>query len=420
MRGIFVFIITLLIIVPTYGLSLDEAVSAALEHNPDILAAQKWWEAVKSKAIKVSTWPDPQIELMYEQIPQSGGSLDDASMKMYGLSQMIPFPGKLTLKRRKAEDAAKIAEEKFRAKKREIVAKVKSAFYKLFFVDKSIQINSENKDLLKKFARIAEAKYVVNKATQHDVLKAQIEHSLLVNELITLEQKRQTARARLNTLLNRETDASIDTPAEIAVPEFAHGSEVLEKLALESRPELKAMEYGLKMSENAHTLAKMEYLPNFKVKLLQREMRTMGRDGWNLGFMMDVPLWFWKEASGVSEAGARREEAEAAYNNMKNMVRFEVQEAYVRVDSAKRSAELFENEIIPQVEQALKSAVVAYESERVDFLTLLNSQKTLLESKLKNYGAFRDLGVSLAELERVVGKDLNEQAPRFRSGQGGN
>jgi outer membrane protein TolC len=406
MRGVTIIIITLLMALPSFGLSLDEAVSEALGHNPEILAAQKIWEASKAKAAIVSTWPDPQVEFMYEQIPQTGGGLEDAQMKMYGISQMIPFPGKLTLKRRLAEDAARITEEKYKAKKREIIAKVKSAYYDLFLVEKSIQTNQENKSLLKKFTKITEAKYIVGKATQHDALKAQVELSLVTNELITLEQKRQTAQARLNTLLNRDTRKLIDVPIELKISEFSYDLAKLERLALENRQKLKAIEYRLKKTEKEHALARMEYLPDFKINILQREMRGSRLDGWNTTFMMNIPLWFWKQASGLNEAVAKREGAEAAYKNMENMVRFEVQDAFVKADSAKRLVELFKTTIVPQAEQALKSAVIAYESEKIDFLTLINSQKTLEDSKLKYFKALSDLGKSFAELERIVGVEL--------------
>jgi len=412
MRGIIIFILTLYIAIPSFGLTLDQAVSKALERNPEILAAQKSWEAHKAKIASVSTWPDPQLELMYEQIPQSGGSINDAQMKMYGISQMIPFPGKLTVKRGIVEAAARISEEKYRAKSQEIIAKVKSAYYTLFLIDKSIQINQENQDLLTSFARIAEAKYVVGKATQHDVLKAKIELSLLSNELITLEQRRQTAQARLNMLLNRKNDVAILVINYVEVPKLIYTQAELEKIALINRPELKAGKFSLERRETVHFLAKLQYLPDFKIKLLQREMRTTGLNGWNFSLMADLPIWFWRKTSVVDSSGKEREQAKAKYENLSNKVRFEVQDAYVMVDSAKRLSILFKDKIIPQAKQALRSATIAYESDKVDFLTLINSQKTLEQSRLKYFQAFAELGKSLAELERVI-------APRQSSGQGG-
>ncbi len=405
--GIFI-LITLFIIFPSYGLSLEEVVSEAKKSNPEILAAQKEWSAAKSSVASVSTWPDPQIELMYEQVPQSGGNLDDAAMKMYGISQMIPFPGKLTLKRWRAEDAAGVAEEKFEAKTNDIIAKVKNSFYSLFYVERAIQINQENESLLKKFAKVAEAKYVVARASQHDVIKAQVELELLTNELITLGQKRQTAQARLNTLLNRAPSDRIDIPPELNIYGPDLSLTELEQLALANRPELQAAAYKVKQSEKSHTLAKMQYLPDFKLKVLQREMKASGLNGWNVSFMANLPIWFWSKTSAVASSGEKKEAAEAVRKNLTNMVRFEVQDAFVKVDSAKRLRSLFKDKIIVQAEQALRSATIAYQADKLDFLTLINSQKTLEDSKLKYFQALTDLGKSLAELEKIIGGFNNE------------
>ncbi|MFH1683340.1 MAG: TolC family protein [Candidatus Margulisiibacteriota bacterium] len=409
MRGVIIFIITLLIFAPVYGLSLDQAVSMAKKQNPEISAWQSIWKAAQAKVVQVSTWPDPQIEVMYEQIPQAGGSLADAQMKMYGFSQMIPFPGTLTLKRLREEDAAKAAQEKFQAKTNEIIAKVKNAYYALYYLNQAIEINQENKSLLNKFAKIAQAKYVVGKASQHDVIKSQVELDLLTNKLITLEQKRQTARARLNTLLNREPATQIDLPKEIKINDPALSLAKLEQTALRNRPELQAAAHQVEQTEKSHTLAKMQYLPDFKIKVLQREMQTTGLNGWNVSLMANLPVWFWAKTSAVTYAGENQAAAEASWQNLKNMVRFEVQDSYVAVDSAKRLAALFKNKIIPQAEQALRSATIAYQSDKVDFLTLINSQKTLEDSKLKYWQAFSGLGQSLAELERIIGGFNNEK-----------
>jgi outer membrane protein TolC len=396
----------IIIISPAFGLTVDEAVSAAKRDNPDILAARNHWEAVKSSVLKVSAWPDPQLEFMYEQVP---GDLNiaEAQMRMYGFSQMIPFPGKPSIKRFATEKTAGAAYESYRAVERSTVAKVKSAYYSLFLIDRSIQINEENNGLIQKFAKIAEAKYIVGDATQHDVLKAQIELSLLINESITLEQQRWTAESRLNALLNLPLDSPVDISGEVKVNKPILDLKDLEETAVKNNPTLKMMEFYLKRSDDALLLSKMEFLPDFKIKLLQRDMAGVGPDGWNASLMMDIPLWFWKQSFGVAEASAFRDKAESAYTNEQNMVRFNVVDAYFKVDSSRRLARLFETSIIPQAEQALDSATRAYESDKVDFLTLINSQKTLEDARLGYFKALSDFGKNFSELERLVGKDLS-------------
>ena len=88
-----------------------------------------------------------------------------------------------------------------------VVADVKVAYYDYWYYDKAIRTTQENRDLLTKLSQIAEARYRVGKGMQADVLRSQVEISMLLQKLTTLEQQRATAQARLNTLMARDPDA---------------------------------------------------------------------------------------------------------------------------------------------------------------------------------------------------------------------
>jgi len=389
--------------------TLDEVIREAKEKNPEILEAKEKWLAARSTIWQARTWPDPQFGIMWEDIPRGEFSLGEASMRMYSISQKIPFPGKLTFKGRVAKRSAEMAYQMYKAKEIEIIAKVKKAYFQLFFVHRSIEINQRNKELLRKFAKIAEIKYAVGKAPQHDVLKAQVELSLLTDELITLKQEKDTAEAKLNTLLNRPAFSPLGKPEEWEATPLKLKYGELEKLALENRPELKGMDYAVERSKSAFNLARTDFLPDFTFTYRWSEMPPgTDWDKWDAMLMMDIPLWFWKQSYGMSEAKAEKNRAEAGYQAMKNMVLFQVQDALVRVDSSWRRVNLFSTSILPQAEQTMRAAAIAYETEKVDFLTLIRSQKMYQDAELKHYNSLMKYGQNLAELEGIVGIDLVE------------
>lgn len=390
-------------------LSLDSLLEQALSTNPEILAARSEWDAAKARVPQARWWPDPQFGISHEKIPQGSYSLRDANMRMFSLSQVIPFPGKLTLKGRLAQREALVAEEEHEAARQLVVAEVKSAYYRLFLVHKSIEIEDERKELLQKFEKIAETKYAVGKASQHDVLRAQVELSLTADKLITLrERELPTAVARLNALLNRLPHSPLGIPEEFSIPEVSLSETEFEELALEHRQALRAMEYEMEKSRIAYSLAKMEYLPNFMIKLMQEEMDTPTGTEVNRGVAASIslPLWFWTKSHGVSEKRARKSAAEASYLAMKNIVLFEVQSVLARCNSSRRRVSLFEVTVIPLAEQALKAATIAYETGKVDFLTLMDSERTLRDVKLRYYEALTQHGVDVSDLEKAVGATI--------------
>lgn len=390
----------------TSYLSLKAVLNETLQNNPELKAARNLYEARKARIPQAGSLEDPWISIEKEKIPKGTLKLGSADETMYGVQQMIPFPTKLILRGKVASTEANMAWQDYLAKEREIIAKVKNAYYELYMIQKSIDINEENKILLRQFEKIAETKYSVGTATQQDVLKAQVELSKLINELITLEQEKETAKARLNALLNRPIVNPMEVPKDFESPQLDLEWSKLENLTLEHRPELKAVDYLIKRTEAEYSLAKASYLPDFMFRVEQREMEG-NLQGWDGMFGMTVPLWFMsKQRYAVKEALANIEVAMATYYSTKNMVLFEVKDSLVRLQTAERLVNLYKTSILPQARQTVKSTMAGYETNKVDFLTLIDAQRLLKDFQLEYYRALVDYEQSLADLERSVGTDL--------------
>ncbi|TET64629.1 MAG: hypothetical protein E3J47_00065 [Candidatus Stahlbacteria bacterium] len=124
-------------------------------------------------------------------------------------------------------------------------------------------------------------------------------------------------------------------------------------------------------------------------------------------FGLTVPIWFWaKQNDMVREMNANLKMAEALYQHMENIVLLTVKEAAVMVDKNRRTMMLYQNSIIPQAEASLNSSLAAYEANQIDFLSLLASEKILIQSELDYYRAQADLFIAVADLEEAVGMDL--------------
>lgn len=381
--------------------TLKRAEESVLKNNPELSAAKARWEAAKAKVPQAISFADPKLGLEYEQIPSGSRNLE-AGMKMYTAEQMIMFPGKIYAEWRMAGAEASRQEANYRAKVLSISAQVKSSYYDLFYADRAIKTIAEIKGLLARVKKSAEAKYVVGEVVQSDVLLANIEYLMADNELITLQQERQVKEARLAALLDRGDELTLETEAVLNLPQTIEPVAALERKAQGNRPELLAMKAELEAKEADQLRSKMEYFPETTLGVKKR----VGA-GWDAMLSFSVPLYFWKQSYGVSSSGLEREAAEASYKNMKNMTRWMVKEAWTTVDAARRTARLYEEKIVPQSSQALKVALLAYQSGQVDFQTLLNIERSYKEAKLKLYENQVNYGQALAELARIIGKELN-------------
>ena len=394
------------------GEQLADLVQEALENNPRILAAERTWRAAEAKVTTARAWPDPRLGIRFEKNPGPVYSLGEARMRMYSISQTIPFPGKLSLRAQMFRRDADKAGWEYKAARQEIIAQVKMAYYDLFVLQKSVDLLEEQVDLLRVFEKTAQTKYMVGQAPQHEVLKAQVELALLREELQALEQEDLiTAKARLNTLLNRPAESQVRLPGDVGLPRMSLAMEQLEAMALENRPALAAGGEMVAKAKAAHSLAVKGYLPDLTVILMQERMETaMGIETTRgLRFSLNLPLWFWGQRAEVSEKRALWRGTQASYQELKNKILFQVQQTLAEYQAAQRRAELFETTIMPLTEQSLKAARVAYEHREIDFLSLISAERNLREARLKHYQAMGKLGKSLARLEQAVGVTLDQR-----------
>ncbi len=395
---------------------MDWVVEEALKKNPELQAAKLRWEASKERIPQARALDDPTLGVTYfgEQVQTRVGEKQASVMA----SQKIPFFGKLRLKGEVAAKKAKVFEETFRTQEREIIAKAKSAFYDLYWVHKSMGLEEENKELLRRFVKIAEIKYATGKATQQDVLKAQVELSKIVNELITLEQLKETAKARINVLLNRRPETLLGNPEEINITELTVSLEDLYQRAKEISPELGMQKHKIERDKAAYALAKKQYFPDFTFGLNYTFINDMpssvmsspvgeSRDSYTGTLSINIPIFQKRKYdAGVREANARLKSSEKTYENMENMTLFNVKDLHFKVQTAERLVKLYKDSIIPQAKQSLKAAEIGYQTGQVDFLNLIDSQRVLLGFKLANYRAVADFGINVAELEKVIGTEL--------------
>jgi outer membrane protein TolC len=335
-----------------------------------------------------------------------------ADNSIFGLSQNLPFPGKLALKGDVASRSAEMTEQAVRAKERELVARLKQVYYDLFLAQKAVQIHHEQVELLRQFVGIANAKFRAGKGSQVDVLKAQVELSLLFEHLPVLEQRRETVEAMLNTLLDRDPASLLGLAQVPAQLPLQTPIDDLHRLALNDRPELKAAELAVQRNEQSHALAQRQYYPDFNVAF-QRFQNYQTNDGFGAYVAMSIPFAFWtkpKYDAGVQEAAAAVEAARAEQHTLENLTRFQINDLLAKLRATDQVATLYRTTILPQAEQSLDAARVGYRAGKAGFLDLIDAQRAWRGFQLEYFTALVDRQHRLAELEQVVGITLDQQS----------
>jgi len=398
--------------------SLDGLVQYAVEHNPAIRAARFEWEATKQRVTSQSWYENPMVAYL----PDTGAMPETrAGPQVQGVevSQAIPFPGKLTVRGRVEESRAAATQQMLEATIQEISRQVRARYADYYLAARSLVINDETTGLTQQFADIAAAKYQVGTAAQQDVILAQEQLSRLTAERVAFEGESEIAIGALNALLDRPPRAPLGPPGELEAELLEISLDRLVEVADAERPELRSQDHTVEASRSSLRLSRMGYLPDLRLagQWIGVEGGTNpsfahdGDDIWMVRLGFSIPLWVNRIGAEVDEMQFRLRREEFRRRDLANQVLDQVQRQYERARVAARNEEIFRATLIPQTTGRIAAARAGYESGVVDFLTLIDSLRSLEQVRLLRDRAVRDYQQALADLERAVGRPLSELTP---------
>ncbi len=388
------------------GVSLDKLITEALRNSPDLRAAGKRWEASRARIPQAKSLEDPVVSFTFEKIPRNTFQLNNTAPedRMLSISQALPSFGKLSLKKKIAVVEAQMAAAEYKGKELEITRQVKNAYYDLFMNRKEVELTGQNLHLLEAITGIAQARYAVGDISQEDVYKLTVEVMRLKTALNNLAQEGAAKKTRLNTLLNRDPEAQLGIPDIGEDVFFNNDIRSLYQAAVLNQPELAVFSYAIEKNKYAKALTKRSFFPDLMAQLTLRGITSGTIGPWDLMLAFTVPLWFWtKQRYQIKEAIANVEEAEAAYQAMKNRVMFETKDTAAKVTTAANKARLYKNEVVPLLESAAEVSVSALRSGKGQIMALLDTIRMLTEAKMNYYKALVEYNMNISDLERVTG-----------------
>lgn len=390
-------------------LSLNSLIEEAKKNNPEILAARKRWQASLARIPQAKSLENPSVGLTFEKIPRGTLKLDAVMPedRMLSVSQMFPFFGKLTLKGKIALVESQMSASELKGTELEVISEVKSAYYDLFMNDKEKVLRQESLSLLKGIAKIAEAKYAAAETTQDELFKLNLEIARLSNTITNLDQERLAKVTRLNAMLDRDPESTLDVPELNEDASFATDMKPLYQATLLNQPELIVLSYAIEKNRYAKSLAQKSFFPDMMAGLVQRGISSGNIGPWDLMLSFSVPFWFWtKQRYEVKEAITNLEEAEAVYQAMRNKAFAMTKDLAAQIEIAKNKINLYRTTLKPMLESTISSSLAAFQAGKGDVMVLLDNQRMLVETKMDYYRALVEYNMNLADLERSVGTEL--------------
>lgn len=389
---------------------LKSLLREALQNNPEVVAAQKKYEAARQRPSQASSLPDPMFSPGYNANgrpwPGAGLGMEPTSQIGFMVSQEIPFPGKRKLAGDMAAKEAEAEWQQYQQAQLSVVSRLKQAYYRRAYAFATVDVLERNLELLRKFLRITEARYSVGKAPQQDVFKAQTQISILETKRVQLDREKRAREAEINSLVNRRPGSPLPRPADLRPLPVPTGLEELYAAARENSPMLRRDEKMIQRAELAVNMARKEYYPDF----------TLNGGYYNMGRMPDmymfradfkIPLYFFrKQRAAVTEQSQNLAQSRKTFEATNQNLHFRIQDDYLMTQTSEQLVRLYGQSVIPQASLALESSLSSYETGAVDFLTVLMNYITIVEYQMNYFEELQNFYLALARLEEMTGRPL--------------
>jgi len=391
---------------PTPPSPLSALIAEAQQNNPEIQAAIHGAQAANHAAKQAGTLPDTQIMLQHLSVgsprPFAGYTNSDFAYIGLGASQEFPWPGKRALRTQVAGAQAGAMRIQTGAVSRTVIEQVKMTYFKLAYLQATLEILLRDDKLLGDMEQIAESRYRVGQGNQQEVLKAQLQHTRILQEINLHHREQGQLQAQLKQLLGRaqeSPDIVTEPLRERQLP--AAASELLQQ-ARQNNPEINARVQMVKRAELQTDLARKEFRPDFGLQYVYQNTDRKFRDYYMLTFTVTLPNRGRRRAE-LAEATENQKSANAEMSAEVQRRLAEVQEQYVIADTSAGQLKIFREGLIPQAEATLRAALAAYQANRQDFETLLSSFRDLLDFEEQYQKELSEHESALARLESLTG-----------------
>jgi outer membrane protein TolC len=392
---------------------IRELIEILLAESPRIDSA---WARSRSSFERVSqqsSLPDPALTYRYyAKTPETRVGPQE---QMLEWSQGVPWGGKRSLQAARANSLASGKGWEAEDLERRLVARLKLLYFEAAYLQEALTVNAEERELLRRFESIALRRYSTGQGIQQSVVKVQTELSRLADRDTALQERLDSLIRSIAEVIGRAEQPVRLRRVTLHLPDLAYDRERLEDTAVGGHPRVRAVQQRIEADRNWAERRKLNSKPDFRFGVgytlvdtrddpagIANPPASNGQDVLALTVGVNIPIYRKRIRAGVQEARESRRANEELLQAVRDGLRFDTQEALLRLESLNERGLLYRDVIIPQAEESLASAEAAYGTDRLGFLDLLDAERILFQSRLAYHRLVSDIWVALADLELAI------------------
>ena len=392
--------------------SLDMIVDLALSKNPLVSSAEGTIEQQKGQQTAAGAYPNPTVtgfgghgSLRDAGRAGIGAVLDRQSLAEYNVTvgQPVEWPALRAARQQVADLGFATANVGLSETRLNLASQVKVAFYDLLLAQQGADLARQNRDTVEGVARIVKARVKSGEAPQFESIKAEVEVLKARQQLTRADNVVRISRVVVDTLTGGALGATYMVHGEFrTVPRELQIDGLMVRM-MEQHPTIQRLLRSVEQSEWKIEFERQARVPTVTVN--GSYWREMGREAFQGGLSVPVPLWYRRQGEIAASLGVKRRD-EAELLRARNELGRAVYQHYQDVRTTAELIDVFDKGLLKQAQEALRLAQFSFQQGASSLLEVLDAQRVERQILLDYAEARHALSVSLARLEQAVGGTL--------------
>jgi len=429
MNNVTYFLIIILLLVnttfsQTKEYSLNELVNIAFQNNPQLKANEKNIQAGLKQIDYLDKDYLPQIffdfnisrwkYLLPNKQKLLGNSLNDIYAD-FRINQLIYDWSKNSLQKDYADKTVDIDRNFTRKLRQAFTFSIAKSYLELLKAKRTVQIQEEAINQLREHLKNAEALYSIGKVSNLDVIKAQVQIEVALDELAKAKNQLDVQKNNINVLCGNTLGDSFDAVDNIdelwnQYSNRSYNVDELNNLLVEKHPDLENIRTQKELRNKEAELFNKEYYPNFYafgITNVEDSKLPMGNFNWNVGLSVTYSLPFFRGSNfkeKVEQSKIRMDALQENENAILQQLETNVKNNLVKLDDIK-SRLSGTQKIVKLAEESLTTANLKYNIGKGSSLDVLDAETALTTAKLNLNQIVIDLLSTIAELNYNIGSD---------------
>ena len=393
---------------PTGAVTLREALALALMHNPDLKAFSWDVRASEAKQLQASLWPNPELEA---EIEEAGGSGErkgfDGAETTIQLSQLIEMGDKRGKRTKLASLEKELAGWDYEAKRLDVFTEVAKAFVEVLAAQQRLELTEELLRLSEELVDTVDKRVEAGKDSPLEKTKAAIASSNIKIQHKQAVGNLEFARKKLASTWAGEGAGFDSAAGELDLPPAIPPIDELTDL-LEQNPDIGRWSLEIDKSKAALELEKARAISDITLSGGMQRFNETDNNAVVFGISIPLPLAN-RNQGGKRQAAYNLSKTRESRRAARTRIQTELVEAYKTLSNAYTQATELQENVLQGAEIVFEASKTGYSRGKLDYLNVLDAQRTFFEAKARYIDALASYHTAKADVERSIGRSMDNE-----------